>query len=1016
MALKSQSVVLPLTGGLDEASNKEADSAGHRVLENYDHVEGGAIQRRNGFTRVAAFEQRGVRGLVAADNSLAVVSATTYRPYLPGTVGVSGLGGTFSSQHRTITTAWDNKRVRMGDVAVLTASGRTYALLASLTSDEAYNTTWGTTNATTIHYRMVDYATGQTLFAGSVAGHSPRVAVDGAGTKFLLFYMEPGYNTPVNLKVRPIDSATLAASADVTIAADAISSVGRHAIDAFTWDGNAKTYVAYTSATATPNLALARYSFAGGVDATLDDTASAANGQAVAITVNDNSLVVAVYVGTSTHLHASVYPTSLASRTRGTEGGTPVISGTSLTLRSCGVLKVTGSNTVYAVAESFVASDVRVSTYDAAGVGGVTITTAIPQSVLVTKPVEVGGSTSGNFPAVGVTAVNALSSGFRNVLLVSLTGSGNPVAGQVAFDECGVVDAGSGLTSVAPIPYGATSPRKFALAVPVTEEGVDAVASAPQVCRLRVTEVNFGPGVLVTVRNRGLGFVSGSSPRVWDGSRLVQVAFHAPPVTPTGGTGGVSLWSYCLVLEYSDSKGNVQTSPPSGVMTSDATSTTSVVLKYPVIPNDQVTVVRAKLYRTEAGGANFFLARQWVIPYGTVTETVSEGVTDTLLRSAEALYTTGGELESELAPPLVHLCSHKNRLFGPRADDPRTIAYTQELTDPFLPRWHSALTLRVDNEGGDPTAVASLDDKLLVFQKDQIVAVVGDGPDGTGAGSYGIPEIVARGVGVDSDNAAGVVTVPDGVMFRHSSGIFLLTRDLKLVPIGLPVRRTLATTVVTRGRFLPSRHQVWFMLASSQTVLVFDTRFGRWSTYVGPWRVAFDAVEVAGEVYVLDADGNDGVQTTRVYKLDTASYVDYADGSTPTYFSQTAKLPWFRGQRARSQRLWKAGVFGEVVSGTGITMTLDAFSQRPQVNKAKNPETRDVRLTWSSTQLGALQAGGFELWAKAVTQRCSAFRCDITITPSNTDSVGIKLTNLGYLFGFEPSVGKEPTANKPAAS
>src|ERR1043165_5790762 len=117
MALKEQSVTLPLTSGLDESSNREADGAGYAQLENWDHIEGGAIRRRNGFTRVAAFEQRGVRGLVSSANSLAVVSATAYRPYLPGTLGVYTLGGTYTGQHRTITTAWDGKRVRMGDIA-----------------------------------------------------------------------------------------------------------------------------------------------------------------------------------------------------------------------------------------------------------------------------------------------------------------------------------------------------------------------------------------------------------------------------------------------------------------------------------------------------------------------------------------------------------------------------------------------------------------------------------------------------------------------------------------------------------------------------------------------------------------------------------------------------------------------------------------------------------------------------------------------------------------------------------
>lgn len=141
--------------------------------------------------------------------------------------------------------------------------------------------------------------------------------------------------------------------------------------------------------------------------------------------------------------------------------------------------------------------------------------------------------------------------------------------------------------------------------------------------------------------------------------------------------------------------------------------------------------------------------------------------------------------------------------------------------------------------------------------------------------------------------------------------------------------------------------------------------------------------------------------------------MDKADGTTATYFAQKIKQAWFRGAgRNGQQRLWGVGLHGEVVSGTGMTVTIDAYTQKNQEN-LKNDSVADNHYAW--TTMGSFPAGGFTLPARMVTQRCSAFRLDITFTRTS-DVEGLRLNTVSYKYGTEPGKGKAPLGRKPSAS
>jgi|CXWL01.1.fsa_nt_gi hypothetical protein len=254
---------------------------------------------------------------------------------------------------------------------------------------------------------------------------------------------------------------------------------------------------------------------------------------------------------------------------------------------------------------------------------------------------------------------------------------------------------------------------------------------------------------------------------------------------------------------------------------------------------------------------------------------------DTVLAGRPVLYTTGGILDDDVPPALSTIVMHRSRIWGIDGGG-KTIWFTKSTQDDFgvAPAFNSTLRVLSDRS---MTALASMDDKLVVFGADWISYVLGDGPGPNGQGSDLTP---LNPVQTDSGcaNPRSVVSMPDGIMFQTSRGICLLTRGLEVVWIGRPIKDRLAAyPCITSAVLVAKYNQVRFTcndLASSPTagiVLVFDYVEKQWSTFslrdadVYPSPVA-DAV-VCNGVYTWATPGGAVYQETESTYLDNGTWV-----------------------------------------------------------------------------------------------------------------------------------------------
>lgn len=1009
--LEPKSQEIPLRFGLDLTEDEEGTPNGALELTNYDFNLEGAIVRRNGFTKLSGTSAGPTeastsenRGLISNGETLGILQRGHVVPNVAG--GNGDYAGTGPFDHDTLGTYWNGVRTQAVDIATLTAAnGNKYLCVVATVISEASGTEL--TDATAdyeVHAKVVDLATRSIVYDGRVAGggaYGARVVAFTSAFRFGIFY-----NVGSTFKFNYIDTGTLSLGSAVNVVTSTDHTFATGAPDVVC-DGTS----AYAVVCDASSLKVKKVDFAGSVSASRTLGVNSTE-NAILLLTNGTTLCAVSAAGIVFEV-----PTSLSTHSF---SSTPTAPGG--TTKQIGLVETSANSQLTILIDT--TTTVRVATYNVTTLAAPAYTVTAPNVQLLGKPWFHSFPTSGRQAYVAVGARNAATSGYRTVIIMAA--SSMTAVGQVTFDEAGAPHqylASLLLGNVLPDPTDSSATR-YLLASLADIETSDAGANSggvlidPYVRRVRVSRLSFSvTNVVTSAALGGLVHVSGSLPLTWDGSTLGPAAFVDAPAAPvlTSPNAGVltGAYSYKVVYEVSDERGNIQVSPPS-VAASTTVTAKKITVTIAVSPLAYRSLLglrnlRVKIYRTAAGGSTYNLAHTYTAVYGG-TVTVDDNVTDATVAQTETLYTTGGALESEPAPPLRFLCAHRNRLFGIRSDVPQNIPYTQETTDPLNPRWHAVLNQRVDNDGGPPTALASIYDKMLVFQGDQICAFYGPGPDGTGSGAFAQPEVVARGVGVADADRGSVVTTPLGVFFRHRSGLHVIGPDFQVTPIGRAVQDLVGSDTCVRGRFLPSRHQVWFLfqnpatLTTRQYILIYDTRFNRWAKWTTP--VVFeDVIEHLGTVYTISR--------TALFKLDTTTSVD--TGGSTSLFSQVLGLPWYRGpDRAQELRLWKVHLSGRKVAGAqnDANVVLEIFTQDER--KPKSSTTADTTLTWTGAKVTAL-ASNFLLSTRAVSQRCRAFRCRLTVTPQTTDATSTWLTlgALVYDFGALMGRGKQPSGSRP---
>jgi hypothetical protein len=390
---------------------------------------------------------------------------------------------------------------------------------------------------------------------------------------------------------------------------------------------------------------------------------------------------------------------------------------------------------------------------------------------------------------------------------------------------------------------------------------------------------------------------SGSMVGVYDGFNPSGAGFLQVPSltvsTASSGTGFVAgTRSYIVVWSAKDRAGNVHYSRTSAPVTYTNGSTGKALVQFsiPTIHQFRNCEIQASIFRTQPGGTVYNLVDNVVLssPFGlglslSFVFNFTDGTVDATVAANPQYFrqpgTVGTPLDRYPALAGSHIVRHKDRVFYCRDS---VVYYSGAAVDGEAPWFNPAFSIQVPGGSGPIVGLASMDGTLVVFKKNAVFLIDGDGPpDNGGTGTeFSTPRRIHAEHGCVDPRT--IVPTPAGIMYRSNRGIELLDRGFQVRWIGEKVQRTVDANPISGGAtFDRSDSRAYFPMATA-----FDATYGS----------IFDRATATSSGVVCCYDlPNDAWSVLKYYELDSGDGVTVKNSSVQdaafVYGSTLASVP-----------------------------------------------------------------------------------------------------------------------------
>ncbi len=354
----------------------------------------------------------------------------------------------------------------------------------------------------------------------------------------------------------------------------------------------------------------------------------------------------------------------------------------------------------------------------------------------------------------------------------------------------------------------------------------------------------------------GKPIMCGQSLSTPEGLYLVPMGQFAPPqpvsVAQSAAAGALTLlatYDFVVVFETVTQDGLVWRSQPAtpAIITLTGANQTVVVTQAQQQAESLNQLLRIKFYRSQANGSVPQLDKvyytdgsqnpgSWVF-----TDTLSDGAINT----GEVLYTVG-EQPNMCWPPSSHVWIFDDRLWAVNRDYRTEIQYSKSLQAQRQPETTLANVIDLDDQWGDVTGGSSVEGRGVIFKRNAIYFVQGDGLTDAGSGNnYTITRI--------SDDIGALPGTPlvnagDAIYFVSQRGVHSVDAQGNIRFVGAAIDQWVNQPQVNTpetfydGIFVPSKNEVRFV--TTNYVFVYDRKFpdalpnggmglGQWSRWTG---------------------------------------------------------------------------------------------------------------------------------------------------------------------------------------
>jgi hypothetical protein len=351
---------------------------------------------------------------------------------------------------------------------------------------------------------------------------------------------------------------------------------------------------------------------------------------------------------------------------------------------------------------------------------------------------------------------------------------------------------------------------------------------------------------------------------------ILPVSMPFAPEPPTAITIAGALtgsYQYLAVYEITDAFGNKSYSTPSVPFTIALAAQGAQVSIYTPDLLPTTTNVSVAIYRTTANGTLFYKIKQFSLSSGAFV--FNDTLTDALLVANEPLYTNGGSLESSGIAPSAGVFVAKGRLWSISAENRNEVYLSGLSAENQGVFFNDVLKIKLDELGGRLTAIAEMDEKVVLLKENAIYVTAGSGPDNDGiSNAFPTPQLVTQSIGCKSSRS--VVLTDNGLMFMSNEGIYLLSRGLEVVYLGASVEDFNSLTI-TSAMNLVDRHQVWFTSAEG-TTLCWNEFHKQWTVFTGQDTNAALLLSTGVPTYVKASNGKVLTESKSAFTDDTVSF------------------------------------------------------------------------------------------------------------------------------------------------
>lgn len=507
--------------------------------------------------------------------------------------------------------------------------------------------------------------------------------------------------------------------------------------------------------------------------------------------------------------------------------------------------------------------------------------------------------------------------------------------------------------------------------------------------------------------------MSGGLLWMYDGNNSVEHGFNVWPeditVTTSASSGAITAdtYFYQVLYQWTDNQGNIHRSAPSvpvSIVTTGSTSTNTINIPYLRLTYKTNPPAQIVIYRWSTSQPEYFRITSIINP--AVNQVNSDSLTyidnaaDFQIEGNDLIYTTGGVIENIGAPGLDVMSLFQSRLFLVDAEDRNLLWFSKQVIEGTPVEMSDLFTLYVapsigaQGSTGPITALAAMDDKLIIFKKDAMYYITGSGPDNTGTNDqFSDPIFISSTVGCN--NPSSIVLMPSGIMFQSDKGIWLLGRDLSTNYIGAPVE-AYNDAIVTSAVAVPGTNQVRFTL-NNHLALMYDYFFSQWSVFNNISAVSSTLYQ--GLHTYLNAQGQLLQETEGIY----------LDNSSPVLMSFITSWLNIAGLQGY-ERFYFANLLGTYLTPFNLNVQL-AYDYGVGQSQSILVTPDNVPSKWGSQSLW----GGGNPWGQTANvfsarlfpekQKCQSFQVTVNevydATQGTAAGAGLTLSGLALVVGVK---------------